>query len=880
MRASLSVLASMLNRAERMVQRDSNGVEFSDEASTDSDNQEGLGYRKMSVHLAQADDNVDTYMSHHHFLRQGHKDCVVSIATSASLKIVVSGSVDGYARVWRYDKVHSQSYQLYTRIFHADPLAGDPLAHCIVSAVAVDPEGDIIATGTSDGDVFILARQRLQERRTHALQSMVGHHGGNPITDLQMVSSDDLSGNNQWNLASSGGSEVKITLIHNRRAPFTMQEKCKVLKHGSEVLRMRNIQVGGLVGKADIAVCAKDGLYLWNFAGELLVKLRHEKYSAEDATQVLGGELTGMAVSFDGFPDGRYEAMRHQADETLICACGTGLVSVWQLDGIDQRVGPQKVSPAPLVQLEWADVKDVELSADNRLLMELRDEGLEPIDKSNVRAWNFTVEDDEYEIEYTGEVTMLKPVQDILPAGEERIVAQLLFRGAAATSLRMAFNPSDGASVLTGYSSGVVAVWDLEGEDAGERVAELRSCTLAEVFMPLVLFLVSFVQVVSFAFGPQIQWNRDIHRVTSVVYRITVADFEWHLSIEKETIFWWKTGIVLAIMVTFILCAFFNLPLRTRKLGWKNIDRPGRRRFWRISSLLIRTLMWACSTVLVVVISTACAEMLDCARTQSNSRYVSKAPTVVCYEGSHLAVVIALPFVYVLFFCALVPYAVCAGDTNYVQPDEIFDPSAWRNNALRKATLVHTGPFHPRGHNVFYTGCAELLVKILLPVISTLTSRHPKRQMTAVTSVGVTWLITTVIWKPFVEQSCNVVAIGLRLYTVIAMACGLFTAFLADPDRREPIVLFSVCAVVVMSTIAFIACRMPKIHDHMRVTRLTTIHAEPVESVGFFGKMAEKLGLGDGDVELSEETSEGVYVTEDEERPLLPCCVGPGGHGL
>lgn len=291
--------------------------------------------------------------------------------------------------------------------------------------------------------------------------------------------------------------------------------------------------------------------------------------------------------------------------------------------------------------------------------------------------------------------------------------------------------------------------------------------------------------------------------------------------------------------------------------------------------------MWACSTVLVVVISTACAQIVDCVHTPSDSPYVSKAPTIVCYEGTHLAIVIALPFVYVLFFLALVPYAVCAGDTNYVQPEEIFTPRAWRQNALRKATLVHTGPFHPRGHSVFYTGCAELLVKILLPVISTVTTEHPQRQMTAITSVGIMWLITTFIWKPFVEQSCNVVAIGLRLYTVIAMACGLFAAVLADPDRREPIVLFSVCAVVVMTTIAVVACRLPKIHDHMRVTRLTTTHAESVESVGILGKMAQKLGFGDGDADLSEETSEGVSVTEEEEEsPLLPCCITPVRHGV
>lgn len=205
-----------------------------------------------------------------------------------------------------------------------------------------------------------------------------------------------------------------------------------------------------------------------------------------------------------------------------------------------------------------------------------------------------------------------------------------------------------------------------------------------------------------------------------------------------------------------------------------------------------------CCTLLVVPMANNIAQALSCERDASNRLVVVVAPDIQCFVGAHLNLVVAMAIIAPVYFFLLFPYALVRGDADYIQREELFQWSTWEANAVRKATVMHLGPMHPKQGYVFRTVCADIGAKIALPVIAKLTITAPQTQMMAIAPVGFLLLAITYRYPPLVCPMWNQVLIGMRLCTFSCMICALIVVLLDDPGNPIPLIflpiLVSVCA--------------------------------------------------------------------------------------
>merc|ERR1711972_1270420 len=88
---------------------------------------------------------------------------------------------------------------------------------------------------------------------------------------------------------------------------------------------------------------------------------------------------------------------------------------------------------------------------------------------------------------------------------------------------------------------------------------------------------------------------------------------------------------------------------------------------------------------------------------------------------------------------------------------------------------MHSGVCHPDKDSVFLTSLFELAAKILLPVIVIETTSKPMFQTIAVAVVGLVLYIQCLYYPPLVDERWNVVVQGSKLFTFLAMLCGVLT---------------------------------------------------------------------------------------------------------
>lgn len=237
--------------------------------------------------------------------------------------------------------------------------------------------------------------------------------------------------------------------------------------------------------------------------------------------------------------------------------------------------------------------------------------------------------------------------------------------------------------------------------------------------------------------------------------------------------------------------------------------------------------MLLASSVFVVPISKKIGNALICQHTPEGVVLVY-APHIECYVGNHLYLLFALTIITPLYLVLLVPFAVVNGDTTYVQASELFNPTTWMFNAERKATDLYLGPMHVDGRNAFRVRVLDLAAKLMLPLIALFTAEQPKLQTVLLAFVGLTMLISSVIWKQLLNESFNIILRGSRAFTLCAMLSGCLTAFIDDPTRSEPLVFFAVSAVLVIAFTSYIAYKV-RIEDDE--TNAPVIHIRSAKSV-------------------------------------------------
>lgn len=504
---------------------------------------------------------------------------------------------------------------------------------------------------------------------------------------------------------------------------------------------------------------------------------------------------------------------------TLLFAAGDGVISIWELRNgwfmnEDKTVSENTEScPPPILQYSFfGKTFDVDKSGlETAFFVDLRDSLTCAMTKI------VATEADKLAIEPKSPGTLL------LRPGEEKMILELPPHPSPVTDMLVVEDPDDagGPALIVGCQDGRVIMWDLEGDDKGEQCAELRSVTRAEVLAPLMSLAFTFLQVVSFAFPPQAPWKEEVKQPAVAIHRVVVMDFDFAFSLDKAAIFWPKTLAVLAYIAFFMIAAGAGLPdmldgwihyVQSSQSFQNEVETGSIIAPWHVLLLLCKGLkrivflmLFLGSTILVVPTFKNLISVFDCDHPDGSPRFgvLSADHSVECYAGDHfiLAFVTALAFPFYLW--VLVPYAVVAGDANYVEHWNLVDHTSWQSNAERKATVIHLGPLHPNPTWVYRTLLQELMAKTALPCIAVMTTFNCQLQMCLVTTIGAMMYAHSIIWPPRADDKMCRIVQGLRLFTLSTMFCGLFTVFLNDPDNLAPSIFLAVVAVLVPAIICY-----------------------------------------------------------------------------
>eukprot|EP00747_Dinoflagellata_sp_TGD_P109649 gnl/TRDRNA2_/TRDRNA2_170747_c3_seq2.p1 gnl/TRDRNA2_/TRDRNA2_170747_c3~~gnl/TRDRNA2_/TRDRNA2_170747_c3_seq2.p1 ORF type:complete len:483 (+),score=59.44 gnl/TRDRNA2_/TRDRNA2_170747_c3_seq2:80-1450(+) len=438
-------------------------------------------------------------------------------------------------------------------------------------------------------------------------------------------------------------------------------------------------------------------------------------------------------------------------------------------------------------------------------------------------------------------VNAASPVSFLIMPGRETIMLELP-HASKVCDTRVVEDPEDagGAALIVATDAGAVLAWDLAGKDQGQQYAEMRSLGFIEITLPPFMLFVSSMQVLSFAFGPTIPWNKEVHESATMVQHVTMFNLEYSFKMDRALLFWPKITLVICSMVLFILFALTDMPaildFGVRALQNTTCYKAETSyaspchvflRFFKGLRSSAYLLIQFCATILVVPMFKACAQALDCMHPGGETGtcwpgecVLTSAKDITCYEGSHLHLTIIIFFVVPAYLFLLLPYAACTGDATYVPRTTLYDfkiwkpDNMWRRAARRKATHINFGFLHPRPDEAFRSQLNDLVPRIMLPWFTTLTTSMPTLQMTLVLGLGVGQLVETLMHPPFLEEKFLVVVQSSRLFTVVAFACGLLTVIIR-PHTELPIpslilgITFLVIALYVIRKLSSIPLRRP-----------------------------------------------------------------------
>lgn len=651
--------------------------------------------------------------------------------------------------------------------------------------------------------------------------------------------------------------------------------KSRRMKHDSEgaptpVLSVKSVGADTNTDLVTFVTLTRDGAHLWNIQGQAIMRLTVQKQVLQYNVMLYKDDLVKPEIA-------EYTSLAcvNKENGSLIFLAGGGYTAVWSVqDGMvslplfktldrnerlsawQNAVSKFKTSgtcPAPTATYSipgrFLDV-DHSLTT-TRFVAEL--EG-----SYRVVLWDILAIDPDFlAVEPPGPDGLL-----VMP-GRERVLMGLR-HAAKVHSLRVIeevteedTNATAGPSALVGCENGTVYAWDVEGKDRRQIHAQLRSLSLVEIFLPVALLVVSTVQFMSFAFGPSIKWSKEVDQPANVIHNFMMLDFKFAVKIDKALIFWPEIGITIGLMVFFIVFAITGMSQLMEALVYevqnsrcfKAEDAGGSiiapchwlLKLFRKMKVAVSALIQLASTLLVVPMFQTCAQAVDCVHPEDGEAHLAWASTIKCGEGPQLTIQIILFFLLPCYFVVLVPFAACSGDAAYVPRSTLYDykfwekDNMWRKASMRKATDVHLGLLHPVPQQAFSRSTVELMAKIFLPIVTTLTTYRPIFQMATVSAVGILLYVQSLVFKPYLEHKFLVLVQDLRLCTMCSMLCGLMTTIVNHFGHTEAILPFVILVTVVVLTaghLTYVCCVTPFRRMNVRVYEDVAVQEEPGASEG------------------------------------------------
>jgi len=750
---------------------------------------------------------------------QGHEGPVTCVATQMGMWYIVSGGEDCTARLWHYDCHDRECYRLVTVLNHHKPtwLSKAP----ILTSVALPPHlasddnckgvpdpgvSPIVFSCTQLGDLFVwntdVSHPRCTTHRPHENIEKVSAAGG--ISDL--VCKREMSNTGRLLLATACGDEARLLemcpidkMALSLQVDCTLVDLCAPLLHDGPVLKVQHVP-GDIDQGAVLATCSCACVHLWSLEGRRVMVLAEPK----------GYEITSfhLAQKHGGWlaTGGAYKVSVWAMCDGLIVEGDSGLpIQRSQTEDVEKL---KAISPVPLVQYSFNhQVMNVALDYNTEFIV---------VSLVNNTSIMISVRADP--VGGPTAVGEAGPARWMVQEFKEKVVF-VRQHGKIADMCVMEDMYSE-PTLLLGENDRDVVCWDLQGIDAGEVVAELRSIKLIEQVLPMAMIIINFAQVTSFAFGSATSWNEKISRPAKMTHKMVVLDVEYAFTIDRELVFLGEMVAVIGGMILFVSCALLGVPeklsMRRNKLlhGYEfKVESRDNKTFrpahWKVLILdfiwwLVSQFMLLCATVLVVTFFRVCAKAIDCVHPGSGEpSHLADAPNVKCFMGPHLTVFFALVVLVPLYLFSLVPYAVCAGDVSYVEHGTLFNLKSWNANAQRKATVVDLGIVHPISDNVFITQVVVLVAKILLPCFAVLTSATPLLQMLLMTSVAAIMFIVSVVWPPLVSETWCAIVIGSKLMTLCTMLCGCLTVVVG---KESPYSVYALLASIVF--VLILTCRL------------------------------------------------------------------------
>jgi len=810
---------------------------------------------------------TESYSTWTHFTNRGHVGKVLCVASSDATDYIVSGGEDYTMRIWGYDTQADPSggpsrlsYDLIAVLLHdverhfesdicAEASVEDTKRWSIktllgrstkeeedtdvkrrgVTAVACVGTRGPFVSGTARGDLFVLFLGFgdsegccIPQEQLHA----------DRITEIAAPSgAGDVDEDSAWTLAvASADGTAKVLRFRG-----TDDVEVVTLGHdGLPVLGVRHVEGGGQ-DAASFVTYTERAVYIWNTEG--ICRLMLDDFGQSMSNLPAGGStlVTDMAIA-------------NQESGSLLFVGTEETISVWGFQE-GQLCGPHGECPPPepydrsplVIYKDHTKSLGVDQSRQSTdFLVELRDD-------YSCAVWNLKgVKAGDLAIQPHGPAALL--------ASEKRKTMLLdLQHSARVQQIHVARDPNNagGPCLISACGDGSLRLWDLEGVDRGEIYGELRSLRIAEICLPVILLLVPFFQVTSFAFGPSIKWRDEVRRPAHFTQKIVWGEFDYVLRLRRDLVFIPMIEITLGLICFFLVMAVAGIPdllrhgihLTQSTTAYKRERKSGAKGLLRASgkmTLLKRLLqgmlsavgfiMLLCSTILVAPVFKICAQALHCVPEPggpASELHLAVAPQVRCHEGLHLRLTWAVLVLVPAYFLVLVPYAAVEGDIKYMKWGKLFIPQAyWAEAARRKATVVNLGPLHPNPGVIFRTLSLDLTAKALLPVIETETTRTPMLQMLLITAVGVGMYASSLCFPPRMDRMFVGLVQDTRLFTLCAMLCGCLTVVLEE-GSVVPVVALGVFAILVpMKTIRMMRSNILTPPAVQRCLTSTVIEAE------------------------------------------------------